>query len=221
MEIMTFENLKSGNQVRFVHSSVKILLRGKYGLCRFHPDFSTKLEEGCQLFLFETCLRILGYCRLRDNDDVKCLDYACTFWLRHAQKSDDILETIGELPNFMLDCTTKKATRVIKVTAKSIKMSQARENVFLEDQSGMLVLLANMGCTTLLHKHLQTCSTCKEACTSCDTGTYRVALNNSIIGRSPDTASYLLETGSPDINSLHENTTLLYETCYFDCLRSD
>ncbi|KAM0418888.1 hypothetical protein ACHAPT_012153 [Fusarium lateritium] len=226
MEIVTFHGPLVTNeaereiveQVRFTQSSFKTFLRGEAGLGCLHPDFSTKLEERCHLFLFRICLRVLDFCRLRGQDNVKVLDYACEFWLCHAQKSDDLLETIEELPNFMRNCKTRKASRVIEENIKRLKLAQAKEHVLLESQNSMLVLLATMGCTSLLRQHLQTCLACNEACTSCDAGPlqYRTALNNAIIGRWLDTASYLLELRSQgDINSLVDDTTLLYDACYF------
>lgn len=175
------------------------------------------LDQHCHLALSRVCIRVLDVCRLRGTDKVKVLGYACTYWLPHAQRCQDAgLDVEEELPEFMRKCKAKKTTRAIEESIKMLRMSQAKEAHLLEGQASMLVLLSTMGCTSLLRRHLETCVECDEACKSGDPRLYRAALLNSIIGRHPDTSSFLLEHRSQrDINELFDNTTPLYDASYF------
>ncbi|KAI9149006.1 Phospholipase A I [Paramyrothecium foliicola] len=211
-------------QLRFIHSSAISFLRGETGLGQQHAHLRTGLDEHCHLLLFKICIHVLDFCRLRGKDDVKFLDYACEYWLRHAQKCGELVNSLEKLPTFMLSCKTKKTGRLIEEQIKLLHTSQAKESIVLEGQDTMLVLLSTMGCTSLLRRHLQTCSTCQKAIKAEDeeSDAYRVALTNAIIGRWNDTASYLLELNPQgDINSLFDDTTLLYDACYFASLTTD
>lgn len=205
------------DQVRFANSAFERFLRNKNGLSLLGKDDTVSLEQRCHLSLFQICTRVLDLCQLRGEDKVKFLDYACEFWLRHAQGSQDLVAA-KELPQFMRKCKAKKTLRVIQETIKALTLSQAKEAHLLENQNSMLVLLSTMGCTSLLRQHLQSCMVCEEACKSqaSDPTQYRTALMNSIIGRHPDTASFLLEIRAQgDINELFDHTTPLYDASYF------
>lgn len=154
-------------RVSFIHHSMMSLLRGKTGLCQLYEDSPSTFDQHCHLLLFRICLSVLDFCTLKDvtGEDVELCDYACEFWLRHAQRCGELARSIT-LPTFMRNCMGKKIKRLIERQLRLMNKSQAKESVLLEGQTSMMVLLSTMGCTILLQEHLKSCNTCQKAITS-------------------------------------------------------
>ncbi|KAF6798811.1 nacht and ankyrin domain protein [Colletotrichum musicola] len=214
-------DLETEEQVRFIHGSVAPFLRGPRGLGSRHAEPGTT-EQHAHRLLFECCIRAFDACGLKGDDTVKFLDYAYEFWPVHAREAGDLLdaEDSAKLPSFMQKCKSKKWQRVLAQHIRCLKNSQVKEALLLEDESAMLVLLATMGCTTLLRRHLDTCAACRDACTKYDgkKDVFGSALSNSLIAKRTDTARFLLDVHcNGDVNAPSpDGRTLLYQACYFN-----
>lgn len=206
------------SEVRFIQHSVANFLRGNDGLVLLNADSSKQLHQKCHFLIFERCLRVLDLCDVEKDENNAFLDYASEFWLHHAREAGELLDGITDLPTFVLKCKQSKVARVIGKQKERLQAAQAKEFIYLQEHSSMLVLLATMGCTKLLDKHLQKCQACKRECSKAETGsiTFRTALNNSILAGWTDMALRLLEVHCQgDINALSNGRTLLFMACYF------
>lgn len=231
------EHLDGCSRVSFTHYTVEPFLRSKAGLGEI-ADKESWLENECHLLLLKICLAILHRCGMEHEADkekgIQLRDYACEFWLRHAQKCRTLPKDF-ELPQFLLqNCRRTKTKRLLKEQIKLLNRSGALECLLFEWQDDdepimMAVLLATMGCTELLQRHLEGCKPCKKMLDpivddkmpledSSSLTQYRAALQNAIMGSWTDTALFLLEQYPlGDINTLFDQRTLLYHASYFAC----
>jgi hypothetical protein len=205
-------------QVRFIHGSVSTFLYTHTALEVLGEGSQLKLEQRYHLVLLEICFRALSFCKLRGEETTKFIDYACENWVHHARGCGELLQDLEKLPHFLDNCTGSKTRRVIDQQIQKLKQASAKEWFLLDGEKSLLVLLATLGCTNLLQRHLEDCLSCKDTCTEYtgEPGPYRKALQNAIISGWTDTAKWLLQTHCDgDINSLYNDTTLLYKACYF------
>ncbi|CEJ90691.1 hypothetical protein VHEMI06456 [[Torrubiella] hemipterigena] len=243
-------HLDGCSRVGFAHHSVEKFLRSDAGLARPH-DKQYCLESECHQLLLTICLRILNRCTMEDDVDagkgIQLRDYACEFWLRHAQRCRKLPADL-EIPQFLVkNCRRAKTKRLLKEQVRFLSRSGALESLLFEWEDEeeedddndnepimMAVLLATMGCTELLQRHLAGCKPCKKMLNPVSKDQepsqqniksmehYRAALQNAIMGSWTETALFLLEHYPlGDINTLFDDRTLLYHASYFACETDD
>ncbi|KAK1838814.1 nacht and ankyrin domain protein [Colletotrichum chrysophilum] len=207
-------------QVRFIHGSVKVYLLSSKGLSSLVPDF-TDAHGRCHLRLFLSCVNAIRAGMDCKGDGNEFLNYAYEFWIHHAREAGILLEDQGvltSLPIFIRKCKPTKSELLIQETIRYMRLSQAREAILIGKKRNMMLLLATMGCTSLLRHHLAKCSSCRKICTGEEKESlyFETALKNAIKGKREDTARYLLDFRyGEDVNALSpDGTTLLFTACY-------
>jgi hypothetical protein len=205
-------------RVRFVHGSVATFLSTHNALTILGETSLTLFSQRYHLFLLKTCLRTLDFCKLRGEEKVSFVEYACESWVYHARNCGGLIHTLKDIPSFLQNCTGRKASRVIERNIQKLRDASAKEWFLVETEKSLLVLLATLGCTQLLQRHLNDCRFCKDACLkgSDEPEVYRKALKNAVISGRTETAGWLLDTHCDEgINMLLDGATLLYRACRF------
>ncbi|KAL2072095.1 hypothetical protein VTL71DRAFT_11438 [Oculimacula yallundae] len=205
-------------KVRFLHGSIATYLTTQNALTVLGEISQAGFSQRYHLFLLQTCLRTLDFSKLRGNEKVNFVEYACESWVYHARKCGDLIHSLEKLPSFLQNCTGKKASRVIVRQIQKLQDRSAKEWFLVEEEKRLLVLLATLGCTQLLRRHLNECSSCKAdfAKDNTESDMYRKALMNAVTSGRTETAELLLDThyvGS--VNTLVDRVTPLYKACTF------
>lgn len=204
------------HNVLFQQRSAESFLRSDKALRELGIASASQFERDCHLLLFRACGSVLEKCNLPGKDDLLLVDYACEYWLRHSRLCGKLPR---ELPGFMNECTHPKAQIFIK--EQIYKLRNKRECVFLEEQTSMMVLLATLGCTALLRRHLDTCRSCRSSIPGTSDAepppleVLMTALGSAIQVGKAETAMYLLDFLPPtEIDKRgNDKQTLLYMAC--------
>ncbi|KAH7382544.1 hypothetical protein DE146DRAFT_231539 [Phaeosphaeria sp. MPI-PUGE-AT-0046c] len=207
-----YHTTQTDEYLRFVHASVTTFLRDS------HSFFAAAISPWAQhshLTFANICFRAIE----ADLADATAFNgYANENWVYHARDCEQLFLEISEIPTFMSNCAKRASKRVIEQQIHAIKDSpKATQSHLLEEKDGLLVLLATLGCTHVLRRHVEDCSRCKEDIASF-ADRYCKALQNSIIGRWTDTTMWLLEKHCDadfQVNQLYQDQTLLYKASYF------
>ncbi|KAJ3498900.1 hypothetical protein NLG97_g751 [Lecanicillium saksenae] len=213
------------HHVLFQQRSTESFLRSDKGLQELSFTSPSHLDLDCHRLLYRACGSVLDKCHLRGEEDTVMVDYACRYWLRHSRMCGERLP--DSLPGFMRRCAHPKAK--IFIQKQILKLHMDLEFAFLESQTSMMMLLATLGCTTLLQKHLDTCRECGSAVPDPSqeeppSEIFMKSLRSAIKSRKPDTAIYLLTfLPSKQMNEWGEECqTLLYMACSaHDVMRDD
>lgn len=208
--------------VRFSQRSADTFLRSEKGLAELKIQSLGHLEQECHALLFRICGIVLDKFSLNTgSNNVHLLDYACEFWLRHSIACGE-LPPDNALPEFFMNrCTKRKAQRFIKHQIHFLEQARAKECKSLENQTSMTVLLATLGCTALLRRHIEACDCCKmDMCVEANgeqpSAVLQASLYNAISTAKFDTAKYLIGLLPPEhLNMSIRDWTLLYTTCFY------
>ncbi|CEJ81186.1 hypothetical protein VHEMI01330 [[Torrubiella] hemipterigena] len=207
--------------VLFSRRSTATFLRGEKGLAELEIQSRDHLEQECHALLFRICSTVLDKFSLTGSNNVHLLDYACEFWLRHSIACGE-LPPDKALPEFFMNkCTKRKAQRFIKQQITFLEQARAKESISLKNQTSMTVLLATLGCTTLLRRHIEACDCCKmDMCVEPNakqpSTVLQASLYNAISTAKFDTAKYLVGLLPRDhLNMSIRGWTLMYTTCFY------
>lgn len=221
------ENAHIQHTVSFLHHSTKTFLRSDKGLRELGIESRPELEQRCHLHMFKICGLALQWYTMTGDDGLRLVNYTHEYWLRHAQMCGSRLEEM-ELPEFMQRCWKNKkdpAKLFIQRQVQQLLDSMDSEIIYLKDDTSMMVLLATLGCTVLLRRHIRTCRRCLRelpdpSSTEEPSARYLEALSNAIDMGQFETATYLLGRLPPKhINvQLEREMTPLYQTCDFNCM---
>jgi hypothetical protein len=209
------------SKVRFIHGTVSNFLSTKPALNAFGETSEIELDQRYHLILLKMCLRVLNFCKLDGHDKVEFVDYASEHWVYHAQRCDELLRTVDDLPLFLDICVGTKEDQVFLQLQSKLQKAETKEWHLLGDDKSLLVLLATMGCTHLLERHCQKCRNCKDACSpeATQLEPWLKSLQNAIISGWPQTVKWLLEVHCKKeidaLNLLYKGQTLLYKASYY------
>lgn len=209
--------------VRFVFPSVEGNLRRIRISKSIEPS---DWEAQSHSVLLKLCLGALKNC-WNGKSPFPFLEYAWEHWVYHARQSERVLDALYRMPNFVESCVPKSAAMAVERHLMLLKQCKYNATNFLfraeelattllNKDDSMLVFFATHGCTELLKRHLELCSSCRKEPHHLREGPFRRALDNAVSTGCNETARWLAEhCQCADIDALRRGKTALFHASYY------
>lgn len=143
--------------VQFIHPTVRKFLVSN-GLKLMDPELRENMTQKSHYTILQMCLRIIELDGLREgyNDASPLQLYAGQYWAKHAGMGDMYIGDDEQLPAAIKRCT-KKLIGLYKEARRAIPSAN---DLFLKDETSMVVILAAEGSSRIILNHAEYCRKC-------------------------------------------------------------